>query len=124
MSRISRVLGKPALNLLKPSSSSHSLVEILSQNHIRTFRNFASYSPVVGSSSRVAPVRLRFGLQTVRHCSYRNAMCRSKDGVASASVDVSKGREVLPTNVKPLHYHLTLEPNFEKFTYEGKVVIE
>ncbi|KAL8634168.1 hypothetical protein Q9189_000087 [Teloschistes chrysophthalmus] len=51
-------------------------------------------------------------------------MCRSKDGVASASVDVSKGREVLPTNVKPLHYHLTLEPNFEKFTYEGKVVID
>ncbi|KAI9780015.1 MAG: Aminopeptidase 2 mitochondrial [Candelina submexicana] len=39
-------------------------------------------------------------------------------------MDVSKGREVLPTNVKPLHYDLTLEPNFEKFTYEGKVVID
>ena len=40
------------------------------------------------------------------------------------SVDVTKGREVLPTNVKPTHYDLTLEPNFEKFTYEGTVVIE
>ncbi|KAI9704105.1 MAG: Aminopeptidase 2 mitochondrial [Candelina mexicana] len=39
-------------------------------------------------------------------------------------MDVSKGREVLPTNVKPLHYDLTLEPNFEKFTYEGRVVID
>ncbi|KAI4207325.1 MAG: hypothetical protein LQ348_000599 [Seirophora lacunosa] len=51
-------------------------------------------------------------------------MCRAKDDVAGASLDVSKGREVLPTNVKPLHYDLTLEPNFEKFTYEGKVVID
>lgn len=51
-------------------------------------------------------------------------MCRAKDGNTGASLDVSKGREVLPTNVKPLHYDLTLEPDFEKFTYEGKVVIE
>ena len=39
-------------------------------------------------------------------------------------MDVSKGREVLPTNVKPLHYNLTLEPDFAKFSYEGTVVIE
>ena len=51
-------------------------------------------------------------------------MCRAHDDVASGSVDVTRGREVLPTNVKPLHYDLTLEPNFEKFTYEGRVVIE
>ncbi|KAL8952418.1 MAG: hypothetical protein Q9222_001653, partial [Ikaeria aurantiellina] len=51
-------------------------------------------------------------------------MCRAKEDIAAASMDVSKGREVLPTNVKPTHYDLTLEPNFEKFTYEGKVVID
>ena len=51
-------------------------------------------------------------------------MCRAKDGSTSASIDVSRGREVLPSNVKPLHYDLTLEPDFEKFSYEGKVVIE
>ncbi|KAL8968977.1 MAG: hypothetical protein Q9183_002219 [Haloplaca sp. 2 TL-2023] len=51
-------------------------------------------------------------------------MCIAKNDVAASSVDVSKGREVLPSNVKPLHYALTLEPDFDKFTYEGEVVID
>lgn len=53
-------------------------------------------------------------------------MCRHmlNPDEGGASMDVSHMREVLPTNVKPLHYHLTLEPDFEKFTYEGTVVIE
>jgi aminopeptidase 2 len=50
-------------------------------------------------------------------------MCHSRRGEASRSTNV-QGREVLPTNVKPVHYDLTLEPNFEKFTYEGTVSIE
>lgn len=41
-----------------------------------------------------------------------------------ANTDISKGREVLPKNVKPLHYDLTLEPDLETFEYEGTVVIE
>ena len=40
------------------------------------------------------------------------------------SLDVTQAREVLPANVKPLHYDLTLEPNFADFSYDGKVVIE
>ena len=51
-------------------------------------------------------------------------MCQKEYENAGGSMDVTKGREVLPTNVKPLHYDVTLEPNFEKFTYEGTVVIE
>ncbi|KAI9727836.1 MAG: Aminopeptidase 2 mitochondrial [Cirrosporium novae-zelandiae] len=39
-------------------------------------------------------------------------------------LDVAKGRQVLPKNVKPVHYDLTLEPDFGKFTYEGKVTID
>jgi len=39
-------------------------------------------------------------------------------------MDVSKGREILPTNVIPRHYDLTLEPDFKKLTYEGKVTID
>ncbi|KAL1882426.1 Aminopeptidase 2 mitochondrial [Paecilomyces lecythidis] len=51
-------------------------------------------------------------------------MCRSRHAdVPSGSTNV-QGREVLPTNVKPLHYDLTLEPDFEKFTYEGTVIID
>ncbi|KAJ5681936.1 uncharacterized protein N7477_001876 [Penicillium maclennaniae] len=50
-------------------------------------------------------------------------MCGSRRGEVSGSTNV-QGREVLPTNVKPVHYDLTLEPNFEKFTYDGTVVID
>lgn len=38
--------------------------------------------------------------------------------------NVSNGREILPGNVVPIHYHVTMEPNFETFTYEGIVVVE
>jgi aminopeptidase 2 len=41
-----------------------------------------------------------------------------------SAMAVQQAREVLPTNVKPLHYDLTLEPDFEKATYEGSVTIE
>lgn len=51
-------------------------------------------------------------------------MCKHFGAEGNASIDITKGREVLPANVKPLHYDLTLEPDFEKFTYEGSVTIE
>ncbi|KAH7264907.1 peptidase family M1-domain-containing protein [Fusarium redolens] len=62
--------------------------------------------------------------QQQRNCSCRRAMYRNGNDVASASLDIRRGREVLPKNVKPLHYDLTLEPNFETFKYEGTVVID
>jgi len=43
---------------------------------------------------------------------------------ADTNMDISKGREVLPKNVRPLHYDLTLEPNLETFKYEGTVTID
>ncbi|KAL4893852.1 peptidase family M1-domain-containing protein [Aspergillus ambiguus] len=51
-------------------------------------------------------------------------MCGSRRGEVSGSTNVPHGREVLPTNVKPVHYDLTLEPNFEAFTYDGTVLID
>jgi aminopeptidase 2 len=52
-------------------------------------------------------------------------MCKYQAGVDAQQVmDISSGREVLPTNVKPTHYDLTLEPHFETFKYDGKVIIE
>lgn len=62
--------------------------------------------------------------QSVRYCSHRKAMCRKTTDIPGGSVDVTANRDVLPTNVRPLHYDLTLEPDFEKFSYEGTVVIE
>ena len=51
-------------------------------------------------------------------------MCYGHAEAGGGASSFSQGREVLPDNVKPLHYDLTLEPDFEKFTYEGTVVIE
>ncbi|OJJ44518.1 hypothetical protein ASPZODRAFT_70994 [Penicilliopsis zonata CBS 506.65] len=52
-------------------------------------------------------------------------MCSSRRGDGSlGSTNVAHGREVLPTNVKPVHYDLTLEPDLVKFTYDGTVIID
>jgi aminopeptidase 2 len=42
----------------------------------------------------------------------------------SAGVDVTMGREILPANVVPKHYDLTLEPDFKNFTFEGTVIVD
>lgn len=52
-------------------------------------------------------------------CSHAGIMHASTSGGTSVA-----GREVLPTNVRPAHYDLTLEPNFVDFTYNGTVLIE
>lgn len=79
----------------------------------------------------ITPHKYRFNIlqnssyikRTVRYCSHRRAMCEANTEI-EGSVDVTKGREVLPTNVKPVHYDLTLEPDFQNFSYEGTVIIE
>jgi len=43
--------------------------------------------------------------------------------VSSGSSSVPSDRVVLPTDVKPTNYKLQLEPDFEKFTFEGSVDI-
>lgn len=50
---------------------------------------------------------------SLRSCSTRNNMCSS-----------TPQREVLPTNVKPLRYDLTLEPLFDSFTFNGELTID
>lgn len=50
-------------------------------------------------------------------------LARQGDDVAGGATAMA-AREILPTNVKPLHYDLTLEPDFSNFTYRGTVIIE
>lgn len=50
-------------------------------------------------------------------------MCKHFEA-ATAGPSVSTGREILPTNVVPRHYDIVLEPNFEKFTFNGTVTID
>ncbi|PIG90351.1 aminopeptidase [Aspergillus arachidicola] len=85
----------------------------------------ATSSPSAASSrsvNRLSSRRSPLTQISKRYCSYRR-MCRRAD-VPSGSTNITHGREVLPTNVKPVHYDLTLEPNFESFRYEGTVVID
>jgi len=119
-----------------PFLSRRSLTSVSAQtNHI----TYTTTSPQLSGSflpllqSRVpprSPLRSQYQALPVRpqlrYCSYqRNNMCKHfADAVSESATDVSKGRELLPKNVKPLHYHLTLEPNLETFEYKGKVVIE
>jgi len=53
-------------------------------------------------------------------------MCKlhGERDVDSGGMDLTKGREILPGNVIPRHYALTLEPDFKKLTYEGCVIID
>lgn len=53
-------------------------------------------------------------------------MCKmhAERDVGSRGIDLTKGREILPANVIPRHYDLTLEPDFKKLTYEGCVIID
>ncbi|PGH27998.1 hypothetical protein AJ80_00253 [Polytolypa hystricis UAMH7299] len=61
--------------------------------------------------------------QSKRYCSYRR-MCRARQGDDAVGSTTAPNREILPANVKPLHYDLTLEPDFEKYTFEGTVLID
>ncbi|CAG8951292.1 hypothetical protein HYFRA_00008042 [Hymenoscyphus fraxineus] len=66
-------------------------------------------------------------LTSIRHCSYRrNKMCKlhGEGDVASAGLDISKGREILPGNVVPKHYDITMEPDFKTLTYKGTVIVD
>lgn len=53
-------------------------------------------------------------------------MCKfhGEQDVSGASVDVTKGREILPGNVVPKHYDITLEPDFKELTYKGTIVVD
>jgi aminopeptidase 2 len=49
-------------------------------------------------------------------------MCRYASDAAGSVA--TQGRIVLPTDVVPEHYDVTLEVDFDKFTFDGKVVID
>ena len=50
-------------------------------------------------------------------------MCMFRDTEGGSST-ATTGRVILPGNVVPKHYDLVLEPDFDKFTFEGKVTID
>jgi hypothetical protein len=100
---------------------SHSLVS----RRLHSFRTPVRSASASIRSKQLAPVRIPSRSTSVRYCSARRKMCKLYAGAEVAGgLDVSKGREILPANVRPINYDLTLEPNFKKFTYQGSVTIE
>lgn len=105
----------------------------LGASSLNAFRPLSQRAPRYLSSS-LRPIKPRHrtefssnrlpNRQAVRYCSCQRAMCTGDADLPGGSMDVKNARVLLPTNVKPSHYDLTLEPDFEKFTYEGNVVIE
>ena len=51
-------------------------------------------------------------------------MCRTAAAAEMGGGVNVLGRELLPANVVPRHYDLTLEPDFKKLTFDGTVVID
>ena len=51
-------------------------------------------------------------------------MCRTHAAAEMGGAVNVQGRELLPTNVVPRHYNVTLEPDFKKLTFDGTVVID
>lgn len=81
----------------------------------------SSSSPRIARLSNRPPLHLPRRLAaSARFCS---AMCRSRAGLEGSSVAV-QSRELLPANVVPRHYHLTVDTDFDKLTYKGIVVID
>ena len=91
-------------------------------NPRKYFSRLSSARPFRQQPQKV--ISLTRNQQNIRHCSCQRIMCKAETEMTGGGMDVTKSREVLPTNVKPLHYDLTLEPDLEKFVYEGSVIIE
>ncbi len=51
-------------------------------------------------------------------------MCKTQAAAEMAGGINIPTRELLPANVVPRHYHVTLEPDFKKFAYTGTVVVD
>ncbi|KAJ8611907.1 hypothetical protein MRB53_037703 [Persea americana] len=92
--------------------------------HHSNSQTFASTRYYTTSTQSIRPTQPL--PSTRRYCSHRrHAMCRQReaDALNTAGFNVN-GREVLPTNVKPLHYDLTLEPHLDTFKFDGSVKID
>ncbi|KAJ9157741.1 Aminopeptidase [Pleurostoma richardsiae] len=51
-------------------------------------------------------------------------MCRGAGATETGGSVNIQARELLPANVVPKHYDLTIEPNFKSLTFDGTVVID
>jgi aminopeptidase 2 len=87
----------------------------------KRYLNSTPHAPGFASIKRSRlPQLTKFRTQFLHTRNYSCKMCRNTTGSSMAV----QGREVLPTNVSPTHYDLTLEPIFDGFTFKGEETIE
>ena len=100
------------------------------QLHQNTISNTTTTTTTTTTTSTIATTPFRSSssfLTTTRYTQRNCSMCshlRLAEGSGASSQVAPLDREVLPTNVKPLHYDITLEPNFETFKFDGHETIE
>ncbi|KAF8461376.1 peptidase family M1-domain-containing protein [Kalaharituber pfeilii] len=139
---ITRPVARPARSILHPASPTKVGLFSTSTRFSTSIRKLSTVlhcSAGASTQSSLNPTALNkrnISLQNtadrlspkefVRYCSHRR-MCL-QHGIDTETpgsvVDITAGREILPADVSPTNYKLTLEPNFDTFTFEGTVVID
>src|SRR5687768_9525793 len=70
-------------------------------------------------SIRFGKVSISKDVKSRTYCTMRRAQAE-----AAAVTTAKSARDLLPANVIPRHYDVTIEPDLDKFTFEGKVAID
>ncbi|KAH8890987.1 hypothetical protein GQ53DRAFT_747240 [Thozetella sp. PMI_491] len=79
-------------------------------------------TPTTNPRTRIAH---RSSYFQVRRCSHRrHNMCKTQAAAEMAGGINVQARELLPANVIPRHYHVTLEPDFKNLNFTGTVVVD
>ncbi|KAG7110818.1 Aminopeptidase 2 like protein [Verticillium longisporum] len=81
-------------------------------------------TPRASRPARNLPRQNPFRSLPTRQCSYKRNMCRFADADGASTTQAPTDRGLLPTNIVPRHYDVTLEPNFETFRFDGLVKID
>lgn len=121
-------------------SKNRNVVAVKSLYNRRQIHSSFSHAPTKYANINIGGLPLNFNNYTSRHhyllncirsyhCHHstsfvNSSMCTYSNSSANSSQAVPIEREVLPTNVKPLHYKLTLEPLFDTFKFDGEVTID
>ncbi|KAL2415719.1 Aminopeptidase 2 [Exophiala dermatitidis] len=116
---LSRLAGSRPVQTPTPTLHHQCFRRSFSSNNITVRRTV----PSLIRSRNLNPSSSPFASRQARASLFKRAnMCRFMSDAPGAHN--TQGRVILPDNVVPKHYDVTLEVDFDKFTFEGTVVID